>query len=98
MAEPRFANAADAEFSEALLWYAERNPTAAERFEAEIGRIVTLIGRSPELFPRCDRRHRQAMLQGFPYRVVFRDDEAVAVVVAVAHHRRRPNYWRGRNG
>jgi hypothetical protein len=32
----------------------------------------------------------------FPYRVYFRSRESGLVIVAVAHYRRRPGFWRSR--
>jgi hypothetical protein len=36
------------------------------------------------------------MLERFPFSVVYRVGEHGALVVAVAHARRRPGYWRTR--
>lgn len=41
-------------------------------------------------------RFRQATVRRFPYRVVFLEMESEILVVAVAHERRRPGYWRSR--
>jgi hypothetical protein len=35
-------------------------------------------------------------LQRFSFNLVYRNFRGEAVVVAVAHKRRRPGYWRGR--
>lgn len=39
---------------------------------------------------------RQALLDGFPYAIVFAETDEGFLVVAVAHLRRRPRYCRGR--
>lgn len=36
------------------------------------------------------------MVSGFPYDIVYRVTTADLEVLAVAHHRRRPGYWRRR--
>ena len=41
-------------------------------------------------------RFRQVTVPRFPYRVVFLETEPEILVVAVAHERRRPGYWRAR--
>ncbi len=39
---------------------------------------------------------RQALLDGFPHAIVFAEIADGYLIVAVAHVRRRPRYWRGR--
>ena len=34
---------------------------------------------------------------GFPYDLVYWQRHEVVEVIALAHHRRRPNYWRDRH-
>lgn len=37
---------------------------------------------------------RRAHLRGFPYWVMYQEVEGAVVIVAVAHEKRRPDYWR----
>jgi len=39
---------------------------------------------------------RRRVLRRFPYSIVFLLEPAEIVIVAVAHHKRRPGYWIGR--
>jgi hypothetical protein len=39
---------------------------------------------------------RRVRLDRFPYSIVYRRSADVLVIIALAHHRRRPAYWRGR--
>ena len=43
-----------------------------------------------------ERGVKRILLKRFPLSVVFVDTGSGKVVLAVAHHRRRPAYWRGR--
>jgi hypothetical protein len=36
------------------------------------------------------------VLSGFPYSVIFQLEDDIILVVAVAHAKRRPGYWRKR--
>jgi hypothetical protein len=36
---------------------------------------------------------RRVLLRRFPFSVVYAADSDVALVIAVAHHSRRPGYW-----
>jgi len=57
MSELLVCSAAEAEYAEALLWYAERGIEVAERFDAEFDQALEAIAENPERFPRCDDRH-----------------------------------------
>lgn len=46
-------------------------------------------------FP-IESRVRRVLLERFPYAVVFIETEDVVHVIAVAHFRREPSYWRDR--
>jgi plasmid stabilization system protein ParE len=39
---------------------------------------------------------RRMFLKDFPFAIVYRSDENGIVVFALAHHARRPEYWRDR--
>jgi len=47
-------------------------------------------------FPTLAFNTRRVVLNRFPYLVVFRETTSEIEVVAVAHGRRRPGYWRER--
>ncbi len=92
----RFHPAALEDAEEAAAWYAERSVRAAVRFLDELDRVIDVISRSPETFPVFDAGLRRAILRRFPFYVVFRADAASVVVLAVAHGKRRPRFWRDR--
>jgi plasmid stabilization system protein ParE len=77
-------------------WYRERNETAAARFRRELDRAVELIAQRPEASPPYVANTRRFLLRRFPFFVVYRVYSGHIQVVAVAHARRRPHYWRDR--
>lgn len=77
-------------------WYFERNPTAAAAFLAELDQAVDEISNAPERWPVFLHGTRRFILRRFPFSVVYRATTSVIRVVAVAHARRRPGYWRNR--
>jgi len=91
-----FHEAASLEFEAAFVWYLERSERAAQRFASEVERAVELIAASPERFPAGVRGTRRSLLQGFPFAIVYRPLRSAIQVIAVAHGRRRPNYWKAR--
>ncbi|MBZ5582197.1 MAG: type II toxin-antitoxin system RelE/ParE family toxin [Acidobacteriia bacterium] len=92
----RFHPAASQDAEEAAAWYAERSVRAAVRFLDELGRLIDLIAVSPDRFPVFDAGLRRAVFRRFPFYVVFRADDVNVVVLAVAHGKRRPRFWRDR--
>ena len=57
-----------------------------------VGRLVT--------FPRQGSPHlagtRRLVLRRFPFDVVYLDEPDKLLIVAIAHHKRSPGYWRRR--
>ncbi len=96
MADILFHPEAQAEYDAAIAWYQSRSPRTASRFEAEMNRVLGLIGTSPDVFPSYDDEHRFAVLRRFPYSVVYQVQPGHVYVVAVAHSSRSPGYWAGR--
>ena len=77
-------------------WYAERNLTAARTFPLAIDAAIQKISDDPERFLKIDRWHQACSVKEFPFQVVFRHEGERIYIVAVAHAKRRPGYWRGR--
>jgi plasmid stabilization system protein ParE len=98
VAEISFHPEASEDYREAANWYRERSPEAADRFEAEVERVLEFIALNPEMYPPYDAVHRFATLRRFPYSLVFQASAETAYIVAVAHAHRRPEYWRDRTG
>jgi len=92
---------ADEELLEAARWYEQRRRGLGLDFLAAIGAAVELIQRYPAGGSRVpgvkdEVPARRLVLRRFPYAVVFLELEAEIRVLAFAHHRRRPGYWRER--
>ena len=77
-------------------WYRERSGMAAAALVSEIDRAVDLIGEAPERWPRHILGTRRFVLRRFPYAIIFRAVSTGVEIVAVAHGRRRPGYWKSR--
>jgi plasmid stabilization system protein ParE len=91
-----FHPAAVDEAEAAARWYRERSPRAAARFINEIDQVIRRIVAAPQRWPRGPHNTRRAKLPCFPFRLVYRESENVIEILAVAHGRRRPGYWRAR--
>lgn len=91
-----FHPAADVEFEEASVFYESRMPGLGKSFAAEVENTISLIREFPEAGSPIGFSHRRAVVARFPYSVVYRQYPDYIVIVAVAHQRRRPGYWRHR--
>jgi plasmid stabilization system protein ParE len=84
------------EVETARRWYAERSPLAARAFLAELNLAVERVRETPERWPRYTKGVRRYVLPRFPFTMIYRKKGEVVEVVAVAHHRRKPGYWKSR--
>ena len=84
------------EIDDAFEWYFERSVQAAEAFVRETTSAFALIASSPTVWPRYEAGTRRYVLRKFPYSIIYREKPDGIEVVAVAHHKRRPKYWRRR--
>ena len=87
---------ATAELAASADWYAQRSPSAARDFCVALDIALSNIESDPERFVRIDARRRSCSVHKFPFQIVFRHDEDRVNIVAVAHAKRRPGYWRNR--
>jgi len=77
-------------------WYGLQSRDAADAFIAELDRALKVISESPERWTQYLHKTRRYLLRRFPFAVVYRLHSTVVQVVAVAHAKRRPGYWRER--
>jgi len=87
---------AEAELSGAALFYESRMVGLGKSFAAEVERTVSLIREHPDAGSPLGPARRQMMVHRFPYSIVYRRDAEFLLILAVAHQRRRPGYWRHR--
>jgi plasmid stabilization system protein ParE len=88
--------AADAEFAEAVRYYAEINPPLGVRFYREIEQLIQAACDQPDRFLRFSPPARRALSREFPYSVVYLAQPDRVWIVAVMHMKRKPGYWRER--
>ena len=80
----------------AARWYRERSPRAAKRFVDELNQVINKILEAPQRWPRTTNGARKLNLPCFPFAVVYWETEDHIRILAVAHGRRRPGYWKNR--
>src|SRR2546428_1437957 len=92
----RFHPAAAQEAESAYDWYAARDRFAAHGFREELRNAVDAVASNPHTWPRHGSRARRYVFPRFPFSLVYRLRGNEVEVIAVAHGRRRPGYWRSR--
>lgn len=84
---------AQTELDEAFLWYEEQAIGLGYEFLDEFDQSVRLIVSFPELFEEIEEGVRRCLINRFPYGIIYGIDVDEIVVIAVAHLKRKPNYW-----
>ncbi|MBI5330131.1 MAG: type II toxin-antitoxin system RelE/ParE family toxin [Betaproteobacteria bacterium] len=87
---------AEVEYEEALAWYLERDPCAADGLDDVLAEAESLLTRHPGLGAPRSGRVRIFPLKKYPYSLVYYKQATDLVIVAIAHQSRRPGYWRPR--
>jgi toxin ParE1/3/4 len=94
--ELRFFEAAEREIEESRAWYRQRSEPAETIFLRELDHAVDQVQRGPHRWPSYGGGTRRYVLPTFPYSLINFVEEEVIHVVAVAHEKRKPGYWKKR--
>ena len=92
----RLLEPAQAELDEAISWYAEQAPGLGDAFLIEALKTIRLIENFPQAWHPLTPLIRRCRLRRFPYSVVYTQDDADLLVLAIAHQHRKPGYWKNR--
>ena len=87
---------AEAELWEAAAYYESKVEGLGADFRAEVERALGQIRAAPERWSKGVRGTRRYHVRRFPYSIVYLDRPEFLIVIAVAHGKRRPHYWRNR--
>jgi toxin ParE1/3/4 len=92
---------AEAEIEEATVWYEQQRPTLGLELAREVRQVFEQLVRVPNkslVVPgvAMDLHVRRVFVRNFPYGVVIVETDDAIHVVAFAHLKKKPNYWRKR--
>ncbi|WP_104004124.1 type II toxin-antitoxin system RelE/ParE family toxin [Marinobacterium lutimaris] len=92
-----FHPAAEAEFLESVGYYESKVPGLGAALIEEFEALVKLLGELPKAWQiELPPDIRRVPFHRFPLSIVYRETHDGFQVLAIAHDRRRPLYWRGR--
>jgi toxin ParE1/3/4 len=89
-----FHTAATRETRKAIVHYEEQRENLGRELRIEVEAAVQRLRRNPRSYPLYDDQGtRKVVLRRFPFTIFFVELEDSFWIAAVAHHKRRPNYW-----
>jgi plasmid stabilization system protein ParE len=93
-----FSRLARRELDEAVDFLESRSKGAGLRLAEAVRAALLLLRNHPRVGRRLTETARRFPVGGFPYQLIYRPlDDGRIRVLAVAHKRRRPRYWFGRD-
>lgn len=92
----RLHQAAQLEFEEAAACYDAKDTGLGSAFLAEVTHALEQIRTFPEAAPVGFGSVRARVLVAFPYSLHYAVLDDMVFVLSLAHHSRRPFYWRER--
>lgn len=84
------------ELDEALSYYGNISPFFSQALMDEVRAAKRLITEYPLAWKPLPGNMRGFPLHRYPYTIVYRADSDEILIVAYAHFKRRPGYWRDR--
>jgi toxin ParE1/3/4 len=92
-----FHPAAEAEHLESVAYFESKGPGLGASYLEEFEGIIGTICNAPHRYPiEMQPDVRRIRMKKFPFTILFRESLDDVQVLAVAHNRRRPQYWLGR--
>jgi len=88
---------AEAELTEAVRFYATNvSAKVARNFLLQVEQKAELLTEFPALGTPTTNGRRLLPIGRYPYSILYRVDEGVVRISAIAAHARRPRYWQTR--
>ena len=79
-----------------VTYYSKTRTGSGNRFQGAVQSAVNLVVRHPLGGAPSYKQTRSVLVRGFPFSVIYRPSKHEVLVVAIAPHHKRPNYWASR--
>jgi plasmid stabilization system protein ParE len=89
----KYHPAARREIKVSHAWYAQQSEDAADGFYEELLPAIDRVQQRPQLYPPYLYGTQRAVLDRYPFSIVYREEPREIQIIAVAHAKRRPGYW-----
>jgi toxin ParE1/3/4 len=89
---------ARAEWDHAIGYYESKVTGLGLDFHTKVEQALQKIQQAPQVWPRHrDPRFRKYVMERFPYLIFYMERAEDIWIMAVAHAKRRPDYWKWRS-
>ncbi len=85
-----------AEIADALRWYRDKDARVGRRLHDAIEHAAEMVRAMPHTWPAYLYGTQRFITIGFSYSFVYRVNGSMIEVIALAHAKRKPGYWRDR--
>ena len=84
---------AEIELHDAFEYYEIQNPGLGKKFMEEFNKGISRIKQHPKNWTVVEGNVRKCILNKFPYNIIYAVENKLIVIIAIAHQRRKPDYW-----
>jgi len=84
------------EFAAEVLFYKERGRGLGQRFAQEVRMAIQKALATPERWRVIEDDVRRCRVRVFPHSVLYTIEPDNILIIAIAHDKRQPGYWRHR--
>jgi len=91
-----FHSGAIDDLKNALEYYKDISHGLLGRFKAEFEIRLHVISQSPKIFQKTRKNIRKCKMNKFPFHIIFQEYDEFILILAIAHFKRNPGYWKKR--
>jgi toxin ParE1/3/4 len=91
-----FHEDARSEMAESARYYEDRVSGLGYAFTDDVENSLLFVTEHPESCEQVSNNLRRKVLSRFPYSLIYAVETDRIRIMAIAHHKRRPEYWRYR--
>ena len=84
------------EFREAVFWYRTRDRGLGTEFKLTVQDSLRQIAAAPNRWSKYLRGTRRLVVDRFPFSIIYLDLPEAVTIIAIAHSKRKPGYWKRR--
>jgi plasmid stabilization system protein ParE len=77
-------------------WYVARSVDASLDFLNGLDAAIESVLQSPHRCAKYLYGTRRLVMQQFPFSIIYLEDPDLITIIAVAHSKRKPGYWKDR--
>ncbi len=87
---------AQSEFNNAFLYYKDKHLELGVIFTHKFKTAIDNIEQFPLIYHQVQTNIRRALMDKFPFAIIYQIKGKVIFILALAHTSRKPNYWTNR--